>query len=464
MRFALALLALLSLAIGGVPGVGIAAAETMDGGRLGNLQVASPPGEVQDFVVLLSDRAGWTQADAEAAASLAAKGALVVGVDTPAYLKRLDATEAACQYGAGDIDDLSRQVQRERGTTIYRTPIVVGVGAGGALAERILAQAPPNTIAGALALNPTGEVAVRVPFCAGPPGGRSDDSGAPAAGHPLEGFWSVGLTADGSAGTRDALTRLPAATVLDLPAKDTEANDLLALAEGHLSGSKDSADDVSGLPLIELPASKPSGLLAVVMSGDGGWRDLDKTIAEDLHNQNVSVVGLDSLRYFWSAKTPEETAADLAKVLRVYAARWHATHVALIGYSFGADVLPFAYNRLPTPLRAKVSLLALLGFTDAADFEIRVAGWLGLPPSQNARPVLPEMARIPPSLVQCYYGVDEDDTACPRLADRGVTEIRTGGGHHFDGNYEALAQQILSFWRRHIVPSPISVSSAGDRP
>ena len=63
---------------------------------------------------------------------------------------------------------------------------------------------------------------------------------------------------------------------------------------------------------------------------------------------------------------------------------------ALIGYSFGADMIPFAYNRLPASLRDHVVLIALLGLSKFVDFEISVRGWLGEPPSPDALPVLPQ--------------------------------------------------------------------------
>ena len=58
-------------------------------------------------------------------------------------------------------------------------------------------------------------------------------------------------------------------------------------------------------------------------------------------------MGVDSLRYFWSEKPPERVAADLARILRHYGEAWKAKQVALIGYSFGAGIVPFALNRLP---------------------------------------------------------------------------------------------------------------------
>ncbi len=181
-----------------------------------------------------------------------------------------------------------------------------------------------------------------------------------------------------------------------------------------------------------------------MLSGDGGWRDIDKTVAEDMQASGVSVVGWDCLHYFWHAKTPDEVARDLATVLRTYSARWHARHIALVGYSFGADVLPFAFNRLPADLRAKVTLISLLGFTNAADFEISVTGWLGAPPTAAALPVAAEVNQIPRGLIQCFYGEGEDDSACPALATQGIEVIRTAGEHHFDGNYGALAHRIVA--------------------
>jgi type IV secretory pathway VirJ component len=137
-------------------------------------------------------------------------------------------------------------------------------------------------------------------------------------------------------------------------------------------------------------------------------------------------------------------------VIRTYATRWHASSVALIGYSFGADVLPFVYNRMPTRERDKVKLMALLGLGNAADFEIKITGWLGFPPSAAALPEQPEISKVPPDLVQCFYGDDETDSMCPVLAKLNLAVIRTPGGHHFGGDYLHLAQLILNGWRHRM--------------
>ena len=201
------------------------------------------------------------------------------------------------------------------------------------------------------------------------------------------------------------------------------------------------AKNLSDLPIVGLPAA-PGAPLAIVLSGDGGWRDIDREIAESLHRRGYAVIGWDSLRYFWQAKTPETLARDLQRVLSAYRTRWQPSRIVLIGYSFGADVLPFAFNRLPAELQRDVVQMSLLGYAGRADFEIRVAGWLGAGPSEGALDGGPELARIDPRLIQCFYGIEEGDSACPRLNGGGAEVIETRGGHHFGSGYAALAQRI----------------------
>ena len=131
----------------------------------------------------------------------------------------------------------------------------------------------------------------------------------------------------------------------------------------------------------------------------------------------MPVVGVDSLRYFWSEKPPERVAADLAGILRHYGEAWNAKQVALIGYSFGAGIVPFALNRLPDSERSLVVQITLLGLGPRAPFQFKVSGWLDqlgvdVDPYQDAPLVLPELVRVDPALVQCVYGEEEKDTLC----------------------------------------------------
>jgi type IV secretory pathway VirJ component len=430
----------------GLGPTGLEHVEIVPGGRYGDVRVTRPTGTMHGFVVLFSALSGWSDADQLAADLLARHAVLVVGVDTARYVAALAAAPEACHGLVSDAEMISHQLQRELGSDAYFTPILAGTGEGGTLAEHVLSMAASNTITGAISIDPAPTLDARFAPCPPDPTILHDPG--------LPGFWAIGSTTTLPDATQALATTLQGVgatvAVRGFAPDATEADILLALAQPHLGPRAPDEQDVADLPLVELPAEHRTNMLAIVVSGDGGWRDLDQTIARNLQQWGVSVVGMDSLRYFWRNKTPDQTAHDLARVIQTYTRRWHAKSVALIGYSFGADVLPFAYNRLPAPVRDKVTMLSLLGFAPSADFEIRVGGWLGMPPSADALPARPEIDRVPSELVQCFYGEDETDTLCPRLANTGVVVIRTGGSHHFGHDYAHLAQVILNGWRRRM--------------
>ena len=58
-------------------------------------------------------------------------------------------------------------------------------------------------------------------------------------------------------------------------------------------------------------------------------------------------------------------------------------------------------------------------------------------------PTPPELATLPKERVQRFYGAQESDTACTRPELQGAALVETKGGHHFDGDYAALARTIL---------------------
>lgn len=401
------------------------APERRAAGRLGQVELFRPAGTPRALVFLFSDRDGWSPGWARAAERLRAHGAAVVGVDLPQYLAGLQASDDGCHYLIAELEDRSQRWQRELGGGAYRSPILAGAGEGGALALAALAQAPAATVAGAVAADPAPALGTRVPLCPGAPSHPAPEGGF-VYGEPASWPGFVRRVAPGPAPAPERLAEAVAAAI--------DASDV----DGGLRG----------LPLVELPAARPGPFLAVIYSGDGGWRDLDKTVGEWLAAHGVAVVGVDSLRYFWHEKTPERVASDLAEILRHYGARWERPQVALIGYSFGAGIVPFAFGRLPEAERARVVQLSLLGLEPRAPFAFHVAGWLeqvGVTADvyRDAPLVLPELERVDPRMVQCFEGVDEPDSLCRAPELDAVERITTRGGHHFDGDYPKLAQQIL---------------------
>jgi type IV secretory pathway VirJ component len=92
-----------------------------------------------------------------------------------------------------------------------------------------------------------------------------------------------------------------------------------------------------------------------------------------------------------------------------YQSAWGVHDVLLIGYSFGADVLPASYNRMSAAAQSAVVQISLLGLAEKASFEFHVSSWLGFL-SSDALPIAPEVARLEAVKVQCFYGQEEDDS------------------------------------------------------
>lgn len=196
------------------------------------------------------------------------------------------------------------------------------------------------------------------------------------------------------------------------------------------------------IPVVEVPAGQTTDTVTLFLSGDGGWRDLDRDVAGEMAKLGYPVVGIDTLRYYWQHKTPEQSAADLSELMQHYRQKWGTKRFVLTGYSFGADVLPAIYNRLPDEDKQRIDAVILLAFARSGSFEIEVEGWLGKE-GQEA-PTGPEMAKLPAPKVVCVYGVEEtDESGCTDKTAVGE-RLKLPGGHHFDENYPALAKRLIS--------------------
>lgn len=422
------------------------AAPQFDTGMIPSPHIIRPDGKVKSNIFLLSDADGWNTTEEAQAKALAAKGALVIGIDLPSYIASLDKDEDDCIYMISDIESLAQQVQRSLGSGSYRSPIVAGIGAGGAFVLGMLAQSPPATIGQVIAVDPDASIKLAKVLCT--PADKEQTADGIAYGltdGPLPASASVLFTKQASAQSRQHVKDLEAKHPdIDIEDADGNANDALIAALSDQLDAAGSDDAPLGLPLTILEAKPKLDTMAIIFSGDGGWRDIDSEVGAVLQADGVPVVGVDALRYFWSKKTPDQTAADLSRIIRTYRKQWNVKNVMLVGYSFGADILPSTFNRLPEADRSKVSLISLLGLSHSAEFEISVTGWLGGQGSGDGGDPTVDLKQIDSARVQCIYGTEDDEEACKDLAASGVEVLGIEGGHHFDEDYEKLAQYILT--------------------
>ncbi|WP_144576740.1 lysyl-phosphatidylglycerol hydrolase AcvB [Agrobacterium sp. DE0009] len=406
-----------------------------------------PDGDIQASIFLISDANGWTDGDETRAKALVEKGAAVVGIDFKEYLKALEADDDECIYMISDIESLSQQIQRTAGTGSYRQPIVTGIGKGGTLALAMIAQSPVSTVREAVAVDPKAGLPLEKILCT--PATKDKVDGETVYGltdGPLPAPVSVIFTPDADQKGRDhvnALVKLH--SDIDVTDVTDKADEVLTQTLSDKVDAAGDSDNPLGLPITVLEAKPVMDTMAVIYSGDGGWRDLDEEVGSALQKQGVPVIGVDALRYFWKEKEPKEVASDLARIIETYRKEWKVRNVVLIGYSFGADIIPATYNLLPDRVKSSVAQLSLLGLSNEVDFEISVQGWLGVAGEGKGGKTVDDIAKIDPKLVQCVYGTEEEDEdPCPGLKAKGVETIGIEGGHHFDEDYEALAKRIVT--------------------
>lgn len=479
--------------------------ETFHHPIFGQLRIHRPVDEPKGVVLLLSDSGGWSADLSVVARAIAEMDYVVAGVDLNPWLAQLQRSEAPCIDVSTPLDQLNRLMEQDYPLATHLSPILLGYGAGAALGYAALAQAPADRFHAGVGVDFCPKWSLPKPLClgAGPiesitpalplalrlkPATRLafQDQSACAASTPFTSDLTDRVPPCPSISTLAWLTPAdppllglkPAALpttwfVFQDPSACAEASPFLAsipLARmTHIPGDRglqgglpqvaallqwldpgivqqvQPGTGVHNIPLIDVPVSagaqRPQ--LAVMLSGDGGWALLDRAVTAELAQNGLPVVGWDSLSYFWKVREPDEVALDLERVLRHYLQAWQKERVVLIGYSFGADVLPTVIHRLPHALQERIDLVALLGLSDYASFEFHLSDWLSNEPRASRWPVRQELAKLPGIKKMCIYGAEEDETVCPNATDLGVVAEKMPGDHHFDEDYPGVARRIL---------------------
>jgi type IV secretory pathway VirJ component len=217
------------------------------------------------------------------------------------------------------------------------------------------------------------------------------------------------------------------------------------------------------LPVSNISVAPPAGkgdVMAIIYSGDGGWADLDRRLGIAFIDRGILVLGINTFKYYWRERTPEESARQLDALITKYVGMWGRQRVWLVGFSFGADVLPTIIDKLSPENRARITQLVLLSPSRDTTFEIELEGYMikqgwfkehvktllqHVNPIRHydTMPPLRALQDRPPTV--CYYGLDDsDDSLCdaPNLPSW-VTVHAKKGSHHFDGGYPPLVRQML---------------------
>ena len=422
-------------------------------GMVGEVNVKSPLQEARGMVILLSDSDGSGQRDRDVSDALAKLDFIVAVISLPEYKNKLNSRGGKCISLINSIDNLSKDVQHKTGMRNYMQPVVAGIGEGGAWAFAALRQSAAGMDTGAVSINFVPEFRSSLPLCNLK---TSKNSRAPhweiIPGQQVPAPWTVVNSSEQSPtakskAAKDFVRSVDNGKYITGTTTDPDFSPdvIMSAFENFLVPvNASSGSSMAILPLTEIQgANAPvTDTMAVFYSGDGGWTGLDQQIATEMAKQGVPTIGISSLKYFWGAQTPASSGKDLDMIIHEYGKKWHRKKVIIIGYSFGADILPFIYPALSPESQTKVTRLSLLGLSDSGDFQFHLGSWLDIS-GDSDMPTIPAIERIKGVDIQCIKGTTESGSACPDISQGDVNQVTLPGDHHFNDNAKLIAATFL---------------------
>jgi type IV secretory pathway VirJ component len=407
----------------------------------GTLTVARPLLTSQNLVVVFADTKKFQAGDL--AHRIAQAGDAVAIVDTARTFHALASNENHCLKADHVIDPVGILAKWAHASK-DKPSILAGIEDGS-----LLPFLSALTKSGGTSRNLSVSFSVKIPAgiepCPPPASRLIQGQRVLTSAPPLQGEWLAVWTDEPETNTALFVRSLAGAKTAiepyNTPLDTVTVNEIAKIR------AEENLPEANSLPVVEVPSKNPNETVTLFYSGDGGWRDLDRAVAGLMAERGYPVVGVDTLRAFWSSKTPDQAARELTAIMASYRTAWKAKKFVLAGYSFGADIMPAVYNRLSEPDRESVALLVLLALGKTADFEIHVSGWIGK--SNNGLPILPELNRIEGNKIFCIFGQEEKaDSACTALSTSGARLLELPGGHHFDQDYQKLTMRIIDMYRQ----------------
>lgn len=193
------------------------------------------------------------------------------------------------------------------------------------------------------------------------------------------------------------------------------------------------------IPVIESRSAGNNGFYIIFLTGNGGWRQLAQSVTFYLNSKNVSVVAINTKKYLLSEKKPVQIACDLESLMDLYGRKWGLDKVVFLGYSMGAEILPFAVNRMENKYINELEDLILIGPWQKATFKVKLADYFY--EVNKGEDIYEELLKM--KIKKSYVICDDNEySICQRDLDGVIDHELIGGGHHFGGDYNSLAKMI----------------------
>jgi len=447
--------------------------DTLSVGGFGKVSIYLPENVPGSIVLLVSGTEGWNKEMSGIAHSIQSQGMLVAGINLKDYLKQQNSSVARCMYPAGDFESLSMDIQKKYKFKQYIPPLLAGCSSGTAFIYGVLAQSPPETFKGAICFGFNPEISISKPFCEGN-GLKSVLTSDKKSYYLLpcaalkDPFIVLRGTMDKvqtNAALQQYMASLTTGELILLPGVGIDFTDSKGwLSQFNLACNKIMKESVSSaqptviksessnaktftlksdLPLTIIPPEANNKMpLLFFVSGDGGWKKFEQRVGEIVSEKGMPVVGLDALKYFWNEKKPKETADEISVVISYYLKQWNRSSFILVGYSFGAGVVPFIANNFPDQLKGEMKGVYCFSPDKTSDFEIHISDMLSMNKKEKYN-VLNELKMITPYNPVCIFGSMENAGLKNQFILKGIRMESLPGEHHYNNNYKAIAGIIL---------------------
>ena len=164
-----------------------------------------------------------------------------------------------------------------------------------------------------------------------------------------------------------------------------------------------------------------------------------QSITHYLNLKNVPVFAIDTKKYLWSEKKPAQIGYDLEVTIDRCNSKWGQKKVVFIGYSMGAEVLPFAINCMKDNYLSGLTDMILIGPCQKATFKIKLTDYIF--EVNKGSDIYPELLKLK---IEKGYVICDDNkfSICHQNLDGVIDHQLLGGGHHFGGDYLTLTKLI----------------------
>jgi type IV secretory pathway VirJ component len=419
----------------------------------------------KNLVIMISGDAGWKYGVVSFAETFSGMDNLVVGVDIIRYYRDLRQRTGECYTVAADFVQLATEIEKRYSFPEYKPAIIMGYSSGATLVYGILAQARPGTFIGGISLGFCPEIDLPKMLCQ--TNGLSESAGVPGKSYILEPDARLGNHWIVLQGQLDVICNYT--EVAEFVRKTTDAELITLPAVGHgfskwsdfmpqwkeafrtlirkseeTQPTKVNIENLKNIPVVITNAKSDNkeSPVALLISGDGGWYSFEQNIANILAEQGIPTLGLDSKKYFWIRKTPEETTRDIINLISYYMKMWGKERFFLIGYSLGSEIVPFIVNRLTDEMKSKIVSAVLLSPDTNTDFEIHLSNMIGMGNRQNTYNVVDEIIKMQPVPTLIIFGDGENTKVPGLLTGTDVTIIKIPGDHHYKFNVPLIMKTI----------------------